>query len=1026
MNLRAFYEHTLPSTGNYTLFIAGTQRHIWTESLAELVELTERQTGTDVYFATATFDEPINRKQVNVDSKKCFYLDLDAGEKKFAKHGPEKTYETQQHALQGVKDFLQAGGPKPTLIVSSGEGLHLYWELKHPVPAVLWTPIAKQFQKYAVGLGLKVDSAVTADSARVLRPVGTTHPNGKTVAVLNSSKHTYTHKEFAAAIGQAQEAAPEATRFSQEDLDINDDVAAVQGPPKSIKKILEHCGAARYAAANQDSVEEPYWRAMIGLAKHTVEGREAAHALSCKHPEYDAAKTDNYFDRWATGPTTCEKFAEFRPEACAKCPSRGKQKSPISLGAMTVVEVEALPEDKKPAPATEPQETTEPWNGCVPKGFDVVQFKGKRALVHFMDIERENGDGEMVSTRVTVPVSHEIFWLGHWADAAHADDFAQATVFRLDEDKRVSAFTMEQSLAASKVELAKFYAGKGIHTTAHKQSGAAMEAYTKASLQLIKSKGRRPKIHDRMGLFVTPDGHMLCAQGKYAILSDGTITETILSPNLRTVADFYHIPLPESRDGTWTSSVWKEHIMPQARVHTDFMKRYYGTDGMAKYQLAFMMGLASPLMAFVDGGYTQGPRLPRNGLSVALYSRDGGRGKTTVMQSALLAYGRPKELNKDSNNMGSTNLGRTGVLSLAGTMPVGMDEMGSTDASAIAGLISAIANGTSRTGMTKDGGMINRAPWALIAMLATNRSARDMINEVSGESNAIQYRLLEIDVDNMPDFSIDERERFGDDWDNVVHSAGALGAVIHLMICKAGPVEMSALVRTKVNEASRLIQSVQGDRFQYRGLGAMLVLQMLLEKAGLAMFSTATLVETFRLCHANAGDYIKENVLTSNHFELLSKALHDLHQHTVATATEAAAGRGAVPDASITGRVPDVVKARHIVNTGVTYVAADAMREWCTDHKVRLADIVHSAKTSGVMIHVYPSDGGAMGRSTRWAAPKNLLVGMKESNGASVSCYAFSTKALAAKVGGDAASVEAMIAAQISERPKVVPIKAAA
>ena len=55
----------------------------------------------------------------------------------------------------------------------------------------------------------------------------------------------------------------------------------------------------------------------------------------------------------------------------------------------------------------------------------MVHVRGKRTLVHYMDVETEVGDGETTSTRITVPVSHEIFWLGHWADAAHADDYAQ-------------------------------------------------------------------------------------------------------------------------------------------------------------------------------------------------------------------------------------------------------------------------------------------------------------------------------------------------------------------------------------------------------------------------------------------------------------------------------------------------------------------------------------------------------------------------------------------------------------------------
>lgn len=1020
MNLRTFYEHTLPPTGHYTLFIAGTRRHIWADSLDVLVDLTEAQGGPDVYFATATFDEPTNRTQVNVNAKKCFYLDLDAGAKKLEKHGPEKAYETQRHALQGVKAFLAAGGPQPTLIVSSGEGLHIYWELTEPIAGSLWSPVAKAFNKYAARAGLKVDSSVTGDSARVLRPIGRVHPNGKTVQILAATDAVYSLRAFSELVEcSAIDTAP----TPKYDLSINDDITLVQGPPKSLKKLLSHCGAARYAAANQDSIEEPYWRLMIGLAKHTIEGRDAAHALSCRHPDYDEAETNGKFDRWATGPSTCETFSEYS-KACAKCPSKGKIKSPIQLGAMNTVEVEALPEEKKPSPPPPPKESDEPWDGHIPQGFDVAPYKGKRALVHFMDIEKEGEDGQMIPMRVTVPISYEVFWLGHWADAAHADDFAQATVFRLDENKRVSTFTMDQAIVASRAELSKFYAGKGIHTTTDKRALAAMEAYTKASLQLIKARSRRPKIHDRMGLVITPDNQLICAQGKYAILPDGTITETILSPALRSVSENYRIPLPLSATGTWDTSVWRDYIKPAAKKHVAFAQKYYAHPGLEKYQLAFMLGLASPLMAFVDGGYTSGTRLPRNGLSVSMYSKEGGRGKTTLMQVSLLAYGNPQELNSVANDSGSTALGRIGKLSLAGTMPVGMDEMGSTDEEKMAGLVSSIANGASRTGMTKDGGMVNRPPWALITLLAANKSARDMISVAGNESDAIQYRLLEIDMCNMPEFDSELQEQFRLDWAELQPCAGALGALVHLVICRHGAEKMSTMVATKVNEAAKLIRSVQVDRFQFRALGAMLVLQDILEQINMKVFETSSLVQTFRECHSNAVDFIKENTLTTNGFELLSKALHDLLPNTVITLNETRRLRHVQTYDDVINRMPDQVHARHIVNTGITYVAVDALKRWCLTNKVRIGDILVLCKRDGIMTHVYPGDG-SIGKDgvQMWASNKNLMAGTRTSTNSRVSCYAFNTKLLSLKVGGGKFALGDMINAAQGETPNVVSLK---
>jgi len=341
--LKTFYRQVLPDTGHYCLFIVGSKRHLWADSIDELVRLTEaRSDATDVYYGTAAFKGPDNRTQANVDKKKCFYLDLDAGAAKLAKHGPDKVYTTQRDALAGLVWFYKATGLTPSLIVSSGEGLHVYWELDAPVDGATWTRVAKAFQKFCIANGLKVDSAVTADNARVLRPIGTTHPNGKSVAVLKDTGRVWRLNEFAKAVGVSatqnvlalheDEWADGAHFEGGADLSVNDDLHLADSPPKSMARVLTECGAACYANANQENIEEPYWRLMIGLAKHTTEGREAAHAVSCRHPDYDSDETDAKFDRWEAGPSTCERFAEYST-ACAQCKHKGMIKSPIQLGA---------------------------------------------------------------------------------------------------------------------------------------------------------------------------------------------------------------------------------------------------------------------------------------------------------------------------------------------------------------------------------------------------------------------------------------------------------------------------------------------------------------------------------------------------------------------------------------------------------------------------------------------------------------------------------------------------------------------
>ena len=64
-----------------------------------------------------------------------------------------------------------------------------------------------------------------------------------------------------------------------------------------------------------------------------------------------------------------------------------------------------------------------------------------------------------------------------------------------------------------------------------------------------------------------------------------------------------------------------------------------------------------------------------------------------------------------------------------------------------------------------------------------------------GDAAAIQYRLLELDVDNVAEFSIEGRAAFALDWaDTCSKSAGALGAVIQRELCALGVAKANQLV----------------------------------------------------------------------------------------------------------------------------------------------------------------------------------------------------------------------------------------
>lgn len=103
----------------------------------------------------------------NVSHLRTMWLDIDVG---------SRGYDLQDDTVTAVAEFVHSTGvPAPSLIVSSGRGVHVYWVFTADVPVTVWERIAPLFKRVCVAHGLRADPARTADPCSVLRPIGTTH-----------------------------------------------------------------------------------------------------------------------------------------------------------------------------------------------------------------------------------------------------------------------------------------------------------------------------------------------------------------------------------------------------------------------------------------------------------------------------------------------------------------------------------------------------------------------------------------------------------------------------------------------------------------------------------------------------------------------------------------------------------------------------------------------------------------------------------------------------------------------------------
>lgn len=961
MDLRSFYAALLPASGAYALFSVPENRHVWADSLDDLVARTvQRQDQHSWYFAVGSFNEH-TRKQANVLAKRAFYLDIDAGPEKVAAieqriadgKAPESArntvYLTQREALAAVVQFSKDSGLAPSFIVSSGAGLHIYYALDADVTAEAWAPVAERLKNVCRLRGLRADPTSTCDSARILRPVGALHRNGNRVTVLKATGKTWSLAAFAALL-RVEEPAP-ARRFEPKH-DINDDVLGdFRGPPVSALKIAEKCAALKEVADARGDCVEPHWRAMIGLVKHCVEGAEQAHNWSNGYAGYSFDETQEKFDRYEAGPTTCSKFEEYT-DACLACPHRGKIKSPITLGRLTVQQEAKLPPEQRPAeppPPAPPKDTGIP--DVLGQDFQLAVIDGMKAIRYRRVVEKEGDEG--IERSVMWPVlTYTPFWFDEWVDADEGDDEVATSMLVRLVDGAQKRNKFDDSNVVDIRSLLKELAKRNIRCAVHDlPTKTAMQTYVNQQLQRIRANRSRPILRDRFGFHFDKAGAFSAAQGQFVIRRDGTIHRAILGTGMEVNAGLGHIAvLAQDAGHSWPKSVWQDRIVPAAAKQAAFYRTWYGGNDFAVAQLTIMMHLAAPMMCFTHNSVmTPGAPLPPVGATVSLFSANSGRGKTTAMQAGAAAFGIPEELVHRGSKGGITRVAASARAAAVGTGAFDLDEVTRDTAEDAAELIDNIASGTDKM-RGNQRGKIARAPatFSVIGFVSTNMPQRDLLASVQTNSDALQQRLVELNFDAQPEIQGERFKAYQAAYPvDMAPYIGALGAVIHLHCVTAGPQKMHERMNALMAEAITLLGATAKERFVVRLMACMLAAHEVLSRYKLCPFELDSLVAQFKAA-VDVGR-TQSTAATMTGMDQARKMLADLTPHFISTAGESVNGdRGDVLDNAHNLRQP--VLGRQVRTGRYTYLSVDAAKVWCKQNGVSFSQLLGEVRTKGAVI----------------------------------------------------------------------------
>jgi len=277
---------------------------------------------------------------------RALWLDLDV------KPG---AYADQRAALTAVVPFFDKLGLPPSMIVSSGGGIHTYILFDQLITPEVWRPLANALIAAAQAAGIKFDVGVSRDDDRVLRVPGTWNRkdwnNPLPCRILGTPTRDFTLAEVTAALkpwlglvtsgvgtGQPRSGLPRIDpavlppRRPITSGPLFDRVSADLARNRVATSFDLLRGACPVVADSEgrggDGDPEPLWFELAKLCHYVEGGRDHFHRLSDRDDRYERNATDLKFDQvQKDGWPSCAAIEQSCAAAsviCQRCANRGQ------------------------------------------------------------------------------------------------------------------------------------------------------------------------------------------------------------------------------------------------------------------------------------------------------------------------------------------------------------------------------------------------------------------------------------------------------------------------------------------------------------------------------------------------------------------------------------------------------------------------------------------------------------------------------------------------------------------------------
>jgi hypothetical protein len=664
-------------------------------------------------------------------------LDIDVGKK-------EHSYDTREEALAGLSRALKESSLPDPMLVSSGAGYHVYWVLKEELPYDAWKKLAEAFKATFQGLGLVIDPSVSADGARVLRPIGTMHHGvGEAVHLMHDAEPV-SFRDIVPHLKPKQTpfgAAPAHAKKRVQSKLLDAIYVPTDLPPARADLIYDKCQAVRHLVDNAGGQSEPQWYMLMGLASITTEPEQTAIAWSEGHPSYDEGATLRKMQQWkdqVTGPPTCAKFNDNDGSLCHGCPHFGKITTPAQLGvSRTAVAIDASAPEAQVA-----QQVPMPY--------------GFKRTAQGIYAESDDGAEEQVCDFDIYPVSY-----GYEGQvAAQVYRYRYKTRFGDWKPLVIKAYHLSEGAR----EFTQVMGDKCSYVPSQKQA-RTMSHFMRNYMEQLKKVKAQSDVDLAMGW---KEEHSQFLFGDTLYANDGsTVTEEKMIVGAYTQTNKQN---PYSSSGSLASWVAATKTLEAA--------------DLPAHMFALGVGFSAPLYAFTG----------LKGITISLYGKTGA-GKTLAQYWCQSIYGNPQHLHfsgKFTQNALFAKLGSTCHL------PMTIDETTMMPDKDMGEFLYWVTQGRDKHRLNRTADERDSKEWATPVLCSTNRSMQSVIDSAGMHSEAQGARLLEVEVYPHKLFtkSSDGGRKF---YEFLTENYGVAGPVYLEHLVGMGPAAIKKLIadRTK-------------------------------------------------------------------------------------------------------------------------------------------------------------------------------------------------------------------------------------